>query len=594
MLMALFVVALGLTANIAMTDRAYAQNKTLKLYFTHTKERGKFTFKKNGRYDRAVLKKLNHFLRDWRRNEPTDMDPRLFDLLWEVYRQSGAKNYIHVVSAYRSPATNEMLRKTRGGQATKSQHMVGRAIDFFVPGVKTSKLREIGMKLQGGGVGYYPRSNTPFVHLDVASVRAWPRMSRQELVRLFPDGKTLHLPPDGKPLPGYRTALAEYKRRKGGIDTNAQPASRPQTQIASNQRSNDSRQSGSTEQDNDNDNGARRAPNLLAALFNRNRDNEAANDANARTQIAGLAQTARNDAALPRTNIPVPSLSGSGLNGEATVDDPLAVAGDLPQVSDDQTFVAALPVPPDDRPASAVDAAVASIEATINAAIPSAPNETAPLDETPSMVADNRALEPNLVNDSAEPELAREIAALAYANEEPVSASMADFASIMVAAIESDRMRKENGEIPVPAMGAFKRQEPVQTFDIAALEPPILKPHNKKARMDLSRAIFAAAEDANRKSGRPNMRDAMAFQHKANRAQPDVQTIQITARAFSKKRLENMTPPKSAPQFVNRFMRVPPKIIYAQGFSRENKLRGGTSAFAGSAVNFLPIVRYGS
>ncbi|MEQ8739419.1 MAG: DUF882 domain-containing protein, partial [Hoeflea sp.] len=196
---------------------ASAETRSLKLYYIHTKERAEIVYKRNGRYDQAGLKKLNRFLRDWRRNEPTKMDPRLFDLIWEVYQRTNARDYIHVVSAYRSPATNEMLRRTRGGQAKKSQHMLGTAMDFYIPGVKLSKLRNVGMKLQGGGVGYYPKSGSPFIHLDVASVRAWPRMSRQELSRLFPDGKTLHLPPDGKPLPGYKVAMAEYKARGGAI-----------------------------------------------------------------------------------------------------------------------------------------------------------------------------------------------------------------------------------------------------------------------------------------------------------------------------------------------------------------------------------------
>ena len=92
--------------------------------------------------------------------------------------------------------------------------MLGKAMDFFIPGVKLSRLREIGFKLQGGGVGYYPKSGSPFVHFDTGNVRAWPRMSRDQLVRIFPDGKTLHLPPDGKPLPGYQQALASYQARK--------------------------------------------------------------------------------------------------------------------------------------------------------------------------------------------------------------------------------------------------------------------------------------------------------------------------------------------------------------------------------------------
>ena len=185
------------------------------MYFVHTKERATITFKRNGRYDQKGLQEINRFLRDWRRNEPTKMDPRLFDLVWEVYRRAGASDYIHVVSAYRSPATNGALRSRTKGVAKNSQHMLGKAMDFFIPGVKLATLRRIAMQMQVGGVGYYPTSGSPFVHLDVGSVRAWPRMSRQELVQLFPNGNTMHLPSDGKPLPGYEQAVADYKRRVG-------------------------------------------------------------------------------------------------------------------------------------------------------------------------------------------------------------------------------------------------------------------------------------------------------------------------------------------------------------------------------------------
>ncbi|MCC0021262.1 MAG: DUF882 domain-containing protein [Nitratireductor sp.] len=193
---------------------ANAETRSLKLYYLHTGEKADIVFKRNGRYDAAGLKKLNWFLRDWRRNEPTKMNPLLFDLIWEAYRESGSKGYIHVISGYRSPATNEMLRRTRGGQAKKSQHMLGNAMDFFLPDVKLAKIREIGLKMQVGGVGYYPKSGSPFVHLDVGSVRHWPRMSRSELARVFPDGKSLHIPADGKPLSGYKAAVASYEQRK--------------------------------------------------------------------------------------------------------------------------------------------------------------------------------------------------------------------------------------------------------------------------------------------------------------------------------------------------------------------------------------------
>ena len=161
-----------------------------------------------------VCRKINIILRDWRRNEPTKMDPRLLDLVWEAYRESGATDYIQVVCGYRSPSTNSMLRSRSRGVAEKSQHMLGKAMDFYIPGVPLKKLRNIGLKMQGGGVGYYPTSGSPFVHMDVGNVRHWPGISRQELVSVFPNGKTLHVPSDGRPLPGYEQALAAYKSRR--------------------------------------------------------------------------------------------------------------------------------------------------------------------------------------------------------------------------------------------------------------------------------------------------------------------------------------------------------------------------------------------
>src|SRR5687768_1108930 len=170
------------------TPVASAETRTLKLLFIHTKEKAEITFKRNGRYDQEGLRKINRLLRDWRRNEPTKMDPRLLDLVWQAYKASGSNEYIHVVSAYRSPATNGMLRSRSKGVAKKSQHMLGKAMDFYIPGVKLRRLRDIGLTMQGGGVGYYPSSGSPFVHFDVGNVRHWPRMSRKELVAVFPNG----------------------------------------------------------------------------------------------------------------------------------------------------------------------------------------------------------------------------------------------------------------------------------------------------------------------------------------------------------------------------------------------------------------------
>lgn len=206
----------ALSPSLTETAVANGDTRTINLYHTHTHEQISATYLVNGQYDQAVLKQLNWFLRDWRRDEPTTMDPRLFDVVWEAYRQAGATELIHVVSAYRSPETNAMLRRRSRAVAKYSQHMLGKAMDTTMPGMSMSRIREIGMRMQRGGVGYYPTAGTPFVHLDVGSVRSWPRMTYDQLVRLFPDGKTVHLPTNGQPLARYEEARAEIEARGGG------------------------------------------------------------------------------------------------------------------------------------------------------------------------------------------------------------------------------------------------------------------------------------------------------------------------------------------------------------------------------------------
>ena len=188
---------------------AQAETRTLRMYFTHTKESATITFKKNGKYLPSGLKKANRFLRDWRRKEPTRMDPALLDLVWEVYQKSGSRKPIKVISGYRSPRTNNMLRRRGRKVARKSQHTKGKALDFFLQDVSVAKLRALGLKAHRGGVGYYAGS---FVHLDTGSVRHWPRMSRRQLARIFPKGKTIHVPSNGKPLKGYKIAKANLKK----------------------------------------------------------------------------------------------------------------------------------------------------------------------------------------------------------------------------------------------------------------------------------------------------------------------------------------------------------------------------------------------
>jgi uncharacterized protein YcbK (DUF882 family) len=195
------------------TAIANGDTRTIRLYHAHTGESIEATYRVDGHYDSAVLAKLNWFLRDWRRNEETNMDPRLIDAVWETYRAAGASQPIVVLCGYRSPQTNSMLRHRSRGVAEHSQHILGKAMDTTMPGLSMEKVREIAMRLQRGGVGYYPSSN--FVHIDVGGVRAWPRMSYDQLVRLFPDGKTVHIAADGRTLPGYEEARAEIEADGG-------------------------------------------------------------------------------------------------------------------------------------------------------------------------------------------------------------------------------------------------------------------------------------------------------------------------------------------------------------------------------------------
>jgi uncharacterized protein YcbK (DUF882 family) len=197
---------------------ALNETRTLSFHHTHSDEDLTVTFKRDGRYDEEALKQLNHYLRDWRSQDQTTMDRHLFDILWEVYRDVDGKKPIQIISSYRSPATNAMLRRRSSGVARFSQHMLGHAMDFYIPEVPLEQIRFAGLRLQRGGVGFYPTSGSPFVHLDTGSIRHWPRMTHDQLARVFPDGRTVHVPSDGVPLKGYELARADIERRGNGDD----------------------------------------------------------------------------------------------------------------------------------------------------------------------------------------------------------------------------------------------------------------------------------------------------------------------------------------------------------------------------------------
>jgi uncharacterized protein YcbK (DUF882 family) len=162
-------------AHAAVAGKAAGRReRVLSLFHTHTGERLKIAYCCDGQYQPEALAELNHLLRDFRVNEQKDIDPQLFDLLHELGGVLETDQPYHVISGYRSATTNAMLRERGGshtGVASKSLHMVGKAIDIRVPGVKLDQLRTAATSLKLGGVGFYPSSN--FVHVDTGRVRYW-------------------------------------------------------------------------------------------------------------------------------------------------------------------------------------------------------------------------------------------------------------------------------------------------------------------------------------------------------------------------------------------------------------------------------------
>lgn len=122
-------------------------------------------------YDRRTLRQFNYFLRDHRTDSIHPMDPGLIDLLYAVSVFTGSRGTFQIVSGYRSPETNRMLRKISHGVAEHSLHMEGKAIDIRMSDISTRTIQKAALALQQGGVGYYRRSD--FVHLDTGRVRSW-------------------------------------------------------------------------------------------------------------------------------------------------------------------------------------------------------------------------------------------------------------------------------------------------------------------------------------------------------------------------------------------------------------------------------------
>ncbi|HKJ95710.1 MAG TPA: DUF882 domain-containing protein [Gammaproteobacteria bacterium] len=145
--------------------------RRLAFHNLHTGEELETTYWRNGYYVPAAIRRINWILRDFRVGRAISMDMRLLDLLHRLDGELDARGRFQIISGYRSPQTNRMLRVRSGGVAKHSLHIVGRAVDIRLPDYGLADLRDAAMALRMGGVGYYPRS--AFVHVDTGRVRHW-------------------------------------------------------------------------------------------------------------------------------------------------------------------------------------------------------------------------------------------------------------------------------------------------------------------------------------------------------------------------------------------------------------------------------------
>ncbi len=586
-LASLLIAASMVTPGFAPPVEAAGQTRTLKLYYIHTKEKASITYKRNGRYDAKGLQEINRFLRDWRRNEPTKMDPRLLDLVWEVYQKSGSRDYINVVSAYRSPATNGMLRSRSKGVAKKSQHMLGKAIDFYIPDVKLKALREIGMKFQVGGVGYYPTSGSPFVHMDVGGVRAWPRMSRTELARLFPDGKTMHVPADGKPLPGYELAVADYKRRVGGSAM----------EVAG----------GGTKGAGDKD--TKRKGNLFAMLFGGGGDEDEEPNAIANGDLEGS-----DEQPAAKTKVTQVAAAEQALPGvDNSVAQPVAQQQDI-----------AAPVPGvrpafKDADAGVQTALVAPVKETAQEAWAAALPEPAATDgeyadltaykiPVPQMLG-RRGANGDAGSDtlmaSTDPNAAvlpEDVAALGFV---PVPGSRPAGEEALMAVADANVAVPSFAERVQPQAVALA-QQPVEAAATAQARVALAQPAQEEQPVEMAAfvpqsgaaaraALFEDAFDNNAeapaKGKRPKKLEADAATRSSVRTEPKLTQQIISSWALTNGRMATLSKPVKAPRFVSKSLRASPTTVYSAGFTNE-AVAVDTARFSGNAVNFLEVKKF--
>ncbi|MGR9184754.1 DUF882 domain-containing protein [Rhizobium leguminosarum] len=580
---ALLALAVSSPVFVGTPSQAAGDTRSLKLYFIHTGEKAVITYKRNGKFDPKGLEQLNRFLRDWRKNQPTKMDPRLFDLIWEVYRQSGSRDYINVVCGFRSPGTNEMLRgrSRNSGVAEKSQHMLGKAMDFFIPDVKLATLRGIGMKMQVGGVGFYPKSGSPFVHMDVGGVRAWPRMSRDELVRLFPNGNTIHIPADGKPLPGYQQAMADYKRRASGT----------QIQIASASESESPKHK-----------------TLFEALFGGGAD-EQEDESDDSTPVAVAKATPPKAEPAPAEpqptevadlNAPVPQVRPAFSNQPAGSEVASALVAPPSGNAAQQALAAALPAD-QAQPQQFADLSAYSIPVPSLLGPRHAPGDAEVASTDPVLTGANGLPVPTPIE---RPSVAENLLAAADADPE-AEADEADQDALSPAVADAlDQQRNERESqiaSKAPPVTVEQAINAAMTQKTPAAKPPLelaaLAPMTKSASFgdsfDEPVAESAVAQGLPAKGGRPTQKEAAAADASRTtvRTEPKLTEKMISQWALTNARLEMASKQVKAPRFVSQTMRAQPTAVYAEGFNIKTA-SVDPARFSGTAVNFMEVRKF--
>ncbi len=167
----LLAAASYLTPSLAQAAPQTATERMLAFHNLHTGERLQTVYWQNGVYIETALTDINFILRDHRTGDVISIDTSLLDLLHLLQLKLNTEQPFHIISGYRSPKTNAMLRRQGRKVAKKSMHMKGRAIDLRIPTRSTKAVRRAALALRLGGVGCYPKSG--FVHVDTGRVRQW-------------------------------------------------------------------------------------------------------------------------------------------------------------------------------------------------------------------------------------------------------------------------------------------------------------------------------------------------------------------------------------------------------------------------------------